>query len=120
MKKCFGETTPAIKNINGHTDKALIFTTSPKKTRILNGSLACWNGQGNISTAGVPTGQFLRVSVGEMQACAESYLGEEAGQALLTAGLMPVLSHKNRNAVTVMRFQSVAAPAQPLAGLGRT
>ncbi len=50
----------------------------------------------------------------EMQACAEAYLGEQAGQALLAAGLMPVLSHKQRNAVTVMRFQSIAEPAQPL------
>lgn len=67
----------------------------------------------------LPAYHFTRDGESEMQACAESYLGEEAGQALLTAGLMPVLSHKNRNAVTVMRFQSVAAPAQPLAGLGR-
>jgi hypothetical protein len=37
---------------------------------------------------------------------------------LLEAGLMPVLSHKHRNAVRVMRFQSVAEPAAPLAGLG--
>jgi type VI secretion system protein ImpC len=53
----------------------------------------------------------------ELQACAESYLGETAGQLLLNAGLMPVLSHRHANAVTVMRFQSVAEPAQGLAGL---
>ncbi|MDF1554324.1 MAG: type VI secretion system contractile sheath large subunit, partial [Deferrisomatales bacterium] len=47
----------------------------------------------------------------ELQACAERYLGERGGQALLKAGLMPVLSHRHRNAVTVMRFQSVAEPA---------
>ena len=53
----------------------------------------------------------------ELQACAEHYLGEQGGNALLAAGLMPVMSHRHANAVTVMRFQSVAAPAAGLAGL---
>lgn len=65
----------------------------------------------------MPAYHYTRDGESEMQACAESYLGEQAGQALLAAGLMPVLSHKNRNAVTVMRFQSIAEPAQPLRGL---
>ncbi len=62
----------------------------------------------------LPAYHFVRDGESEMQACAEDYLGEQAGQALLEAGLMPVLSHKHRNAVTVMRFQSVAEPAQAL------
>jgi len=53
----------------------------------------------------------------ELQACAESYLGEQAGQLLLEAGLMPLMSHRHRNAVTLMRFQSIAEPALALAGL---
>ena len=53
----------------------------------------------------------------ELQACAEHYLGEQGGNALLAAGLIPVMSHRYANAVTVMRFQSVAAPAAELAGL---
>ena len=68
----------------------------------------------------LPAYHFVRDGESEMQACAEDYLGEKAGQALLEAGLMPVLSHKHRNAVTVMRFQSVAEPAALLAGLGST
>lgn len=48
---------------------------------------------------------------------AEHLLGERAGQALLEAGLMPLMSHKHRNAATLMRFQSIAHPARPLAGL---
>jgi type VI secretion system protein ImpC len=67
----------------------------------------------------MPAYTFERDGEKEMQACAEDYLGEQAGQALLSTGLMPVLSHKHRNAVTVMRFQSIAEPAAPLAGLGR-
>lgn len=50
----------------------------------------------------------------QLQACAEHFLGDQAGQALLAAGLMPVLSHKHRNAVTVMRFQTIAEPALAL------
>ncbi len=49
--------------------------------------------------------------------CAEHLLGERGGQALLEAGLMPLLSHKHRNAATLMRFQSIAHPPRALAGL---
>jgi len=52
------------------------------------------------------------------QPCAELLLSEEAGQALLGRGLMPLLSYRNRNAVRLMRWQSIAEPPQPLQGLG--
>ena len=64
----------------------------------------------------LPAYTYLQDGEKELQACAEKYLGEQGGNALLAAGLMPVLSHRHRNAVTVMRFQSVAEPAAPLAG----
>ena len=67
----------------------------------------------------MPAYTFERDGEREMQACAEQYLGEQAALALLAAGLMPVLSHKNRNAVSMMRMQSIAEPAQALAGLRR-
>jgi type VI secretion system protein ImpC len=51
-----------------------------------------------------------------LQACAEAYLSERAGQAILSRGVMPLLSYRNRNAVRVMRFQSLAEPAKPLSG----
>jgi predicted component of type VI protein secretion system len=51
-----------------------------------------------------------------LQPCAEAALGERAAEALLGAGLMPLLSHRGRNAVRVMRFQSIANPAQALSG----
>jgi type VI secretion system protein ImpC len=51
-----------------------------------------------------------------LQACAETLLTENAGQALLERGLVPLLSYKNRNAVRVLRFQSIAEPSQPLSG----
>jgi predicted component of type VI protein secretion system len=65
----------------------------------------------------LPAYHCLRDGEREMQACAEDFLSEQAGLALLRAGLMPVLSHRHRNAVTVMRFQSVAEPPSGLAGL---
>ncbi|MDP1651026.1 MAG: type VI secretion system contractile sheath large subunit [Rubrivivax sp.] len=65
----------------------------------------------------LPAYTYLQDGERELQACAEQYLGEQGGNALLAAGLMPVLSHRHANAVTVMRFQSLAEPAAPLAGL---
>jgi type VI secretion system protein ImpC len=65
----------------------------------------------------MPAYTYLQDGDRELQACAEQYLGEQGGNALLGAGLMPVLSHRHANAVTVMRFQSVAEPARALAGL---
>ena len=67
----------------------------------------------------LPAFTYLKDGEPELQACAEQYLGEQAGLALLSAGLMPLLSHRHRNAVTVMRMQSIAMPARALAGLGR-
>jgi type VI secretion system protein ImpC len=65
----------------------------------------------------LPAYTYLQGGERELQACAEQYLGEQGGNALLAAGLMPVLSHRHANAVSVMRFQSVAEPAGALAGL---
>lgn len=63
----------------------------------------------------LPAYSYMKDGERELQACAERYLGEQAGQAMLDAGLMPLLSHRDCNAVTVPRFQSVAQPAQALA-----
>ena len=63
----------------------------------------------------LPAYTFLHDGERQLQACAEHFLGEQGGNALLAAGLMPVMSHRHANAVTVMRFQSVAEPAGALA-----
>jgi predicted component of type VI protein secretion system len=62
----------------------------------------------------LPAYTYLQDGERVLQACAEHYLGEQGGQSLLDTGLMPVISHHHRNAVTVMRFQSVAEPPGPL------
>lgn len=51
-----------------------------------------------------------------LQACAEVTLVDRAAQAMLDAGLMPLLSYRNRNAIRLARFQSIANPAAPLSG----
>ncbi|MFO1372487.1 MAG: type VI secretion system contractile sheath large subunit [Candidatus Competibacteraceae bacterium] len=51
-----------------------------------------------------------------LQPCAEVLLGERAMSAILARGLMPLLSHRQRNAVRLARFQSLADPPAALAG----
>lgn len=62
----------------------------------------------------LPAYSYLHDGERELQACAEHYLGEQAGLSLLAAGLMPLLSHRHSSALSVIRMQSVAAPAQGL------
>jgi len=45
---------------------------------------------------------------------AEAWLGERAGQALLERGLMPLMSRRDRPAVRLMRWQSIAEPSAEL------
>jgi type VI secretion system protein ImpC len=47
--------------------------------------------------------------------CAEVFLDETSAQQALGYGLMPFLSYRNRNAVRLLRLQSIASPSGPLA-----
>ena len=49
-----------------------------------------------------------------MQACAERFLTESQSDTMVKAGLMPIVSRRDRNAVVVTRFQSISDPAAPL------
>ena len=49
--------------------------------------------------------------------CAEILMTEKDAMSLLDAGFMPVASIKNEPAALVVRFQSIAEPLTPLAGL---
>ncbi|MCB1920710.1 MAG: type VI secretion system contractile sheath large subunit [Candidatus Competibacteraceae bacterium] len=51
-----------------------------------------------------------------MQPATEALLGERAMQAMLARGLMPLLGHRQRNAVRLARFQSLTEPVAALAG----
>lgn len=53
----------------------------------------------------------------ELVPSAERFLADHEAERLLDDGLMPLLSHRHLNAVQLMRFQSIAKPSAPLAGL---
>ena len=55
-----------------------------------------------------------------LQPLTEVLLGEQAMQALLARGLMPLLGHRQRNAARLARFQSLADPPKALAGAWRS
>jgi len=52
----------------------------------------------------------------EMKPCAEVLLTEDAVEQIVNSGLMSLVSFKNRDAVRVARFQSIADPPAALAG----
>jgi type VI secretion system protein ImpC len=62
----------------------------------------------------MPAFTFTRDGERVMQPCAERVLTERQIDAMIKAGLIPIASHKNRNAVTAIRFQSIADPPAPL------
>jgi type VI secretion system protein ImpC len=54
----------------------------------------------------------------QLQACAEFVLPARVGEEMQRRGMIPVLSYGNRNAVRVLRVQSIAEPLGSLARLG--
>ena len=66
--------------------------------------------------ADLPALTFRHDGEAQLQPCAEAWIGERAGEALLATGVMPLLSHRQRAAVRLLRMQSIAEPATMLAG----
>lgn len=64
----------------------------------------------------LPVYTWVEGGESQMVPCAERFLGERAGEALLERGLMPLLSHRNRGAARLLRLQSLASPPSGLAG----
>ena len=62
----------------------------------------------------LPAYTFTRDGEQVMQACAERFLSEREMQSLLDAGLVPIVSRRDRNAVVAVRFQSISQPSAPL------
>jgi len=56
----------------------------------------------------LPAYTFTRDGQRELQPCAEQVLSERKIDRMIKAGLMPIVSHRDRNAVTAIRFQSIA------------
>lgn len=63
----------------------------------------------------LPAYTFVRDDEPALQACAERYLTESQMNALLAAGLIPLVSRRDRAAIVAVRFQSIADPPAPLA-----
>lgn len=69
-----------------------------------------------LDIADLPSHTYREDGEARQQPCAEVALGESAGEALLARGPMAVLSYRNRNAARLLRWQSIAEPAQALRG----
>ena len=80
-------------------------------------TLLAGRGAGSHQIDDLPAYTYTADGERALQPCAEHLLGEQAGHGMIAAGLMPLASHRHRNAVTVMRLQSVADPARPLANI---
>src|SRR5262249_42515718 len=65
---------------------------------------------------GLPVHVYHTAGEGRAKPCAEVVLSERAIERMLRKGLMPLLSLPGRDAVRVVRFQSLADPPTPLAG----
>lgn len=74
--------------------------------------------QGGISELGdLPGHIYVEGGETKKKACAEMYLSDRSAETILARGIMPLLSHKHRNAIRIARLQSIAAPPTALAGL---
>jgi type VI secretion system protein ImpC len=65
---------------------------------------------------GLPLHVYERDGESELKPCAEALLTEDAAERILERGLMPLVSLKGQGVVRLVRFQSIAQPALPLAG----
>ena len=64
---------------------------------------------------GLPVHTFKQDGGKEVTPCAEAWLTEKAADAILSRGLMPVLSVKGRDSVLLVSLRSIAEPAKALA-----
>jgi type VI secretion system protein ImpC len=70
----------------------------------------------HVDAADLPTHIYREDGESKQQPCAEVLMGESAGEATLLRGVMPFLSYRNRDAARLLRWQSLAEPAQALQG----
>ena len=68
----------------------------------------------------LPVHTYHEEGESRLQACAEAFLGERGYEALLAAGVMPLMSARHRGAVRLLRMQSIASPAAAMAGPWRS
>lgn len=66
--------------------------------------------------SGLPAHVYRADGDSHLKPCAEALLDENAAEAILDRGLMPFVTVKGTDAIRLVRFQSIAMPAAPLAG----
>ena len=69
-----------------------------------------------VQVDGLPVHSYVEDDESRMKPCAEAFLSARSGEVMLGSGLTPVLSFKGRDAVRVMRIQSIADPPKALCG----
>ncbi|HMV54179.1 MAG TPA: type VI secretion system contractile sheath large subunit [Rhodocyclaceae bacterium] len=77
-----------------------------------------WNMElaAGLDIGDLPSHVFVEDGEKHQQPCAEVSISESAGEAILEQGTMALLSYRNRNAVRLLRWQSIAEPLQQLRG----
>jgi type VI secretion system protein ImpC len=77
-----------------------------------------WNFRpGKISKLdGIPVHIYQREGLTVVTPTAEVWLTESVEERILDLGIMPLASVKNSDSIQLVRFQSIAQPARPLAG----
>lgn len=65
---------------------------------------------------GLPLHVYVEDGEQQLKPCAEVLMTEREADELLEQGFMPLASLKNQDAALLVRFQSIADPAAPLAG----
>ncbi|MEO6787407.1 MAG: type VI secretion system contractile sheath large subunit [Chthoniobacteraceae bacterium] len=63
---------------------------------------------------GLPVHSFRSGTEQETKPCAEAWLSEKAAHAILSRGLMPVLSVRGTDSVLLVSLRSISEPARPL------
>jgi type VI secretion system protein ImpC len=69
-----------------------------------------------LDIADLPSHTYQEDGEAKLQPCAEVLFSGSTGEIILAHGIMPLMSYRNRNAARLLRWQSLANPAQALRG----
>jgi len=70
----------------------------------------------NTDITGLPVYAYQQDGENKMLPCAELFLPERSAEAILSMGIMPIVSFRSRDMARLLRFQSIAKPVKALAG----
>jgi len=70
----------------------------------------------SLDAADLPAFAYLDDGESRLRPCAQALLSEPVAERILSAAIMPMLARRDRNALRLMRWQSIADPPTRLAG----